>query len=306
MLDLNALSLPDLFRTLTADGLFGRTLEIARQEDLGGAGDITSGSIIPPDAAAAASLGVRRPGVIAGLAALPMLLDVFGLSLRATIERPDGSRCAAGDVIARLEGPLRGLLAVERTLLNLIGRLSGIATLTDAYVQQVRGTGAVVCDTRKTTPGLRGVEKYAVRCGGGTLHRIGLYDAVLYKDNHLARIPPVALTQAIDSAARAVREAASPRFVEVEVDSLAQLDAVLACEEGLVDMILLDNMEPAQLREAVVRRDRSRRRVLLEASGGVSLTTVGAMAATGVDRISVGAITHSAPALDVGLDIEPP
>lgn len=305
VLDLNALPLPDLFHALTVDGLFRRTLEIARSEDLGAAGDITTDSIIPEDAIVSATLGARRPGVVAGLAAIPLLLDVFGCTAAATIRRPDGSRCQAGDVLARLEGPLRGILAIERTLLNLIGRLSGVATITDAHVQQVRGTGAVVCDTRKTTPGLRGVEKYAVRCGGGTLHRIGLYDAALYKDNHLAHVPTVGLTQAINRAVRAVRASASPRFVEVEVDSLAQLEAVLACEEGLVDVILLDNMPLQMLREAVEKRNQSGRRVLLEASGGVSLGAIRAIAESGVERVSVGAITHSAPALDVGLDIEP-
>jgi nicotinate-nucleotide pyrophosphorylase (carboxylating) len=206
-----------------------------------------------------------------------------------------------GWTIAIVEGPMRALLAMERTALNFLQRLSGIATLTAQFVAEVEGTKAVILDTRKTTPGWRALEKYAVRCGGGTNHRIGLYDAVLIKDNHLAW-----LADGGDPIGRAVEAARAgapkgTKFIEVEVDTLEQLDRAL---EVKPDIILVDNLGPEKLAEAVRRRNERAPGILLEASGGVNLSTVRALAETGVDRISVGALTHSAPALDIGLDFD--
>ncbi|MEC8560489.1 MAG: nicotinate-nucleotide diphosphorylase (carboxylating), partial [Planctomycetota bacterium] len=182
-------------------------------------------------------------------------------------------------------------------------RLSGVATRTAEHVQAVSGTGVLVCDTRKTTPGLRNLEKYAVRCGGGHLHRIGLFDAMLVKDNHVGDLDPDRMAARVAEAAGAVRDASEVRFVEVEVDDLEQLDALLALPEGVVDIILLDNMPPEFLAQAVRRRDRKAPHVRLEASGGIGLDRLPAIAASGVDRVSVGGLTHSAVQLDFGLDL---
>ena len=201
-----------------------------------------------------------------------------------------------------IRGPLSAILPVERTLLNLLGRASGVATATSRFVDAVAGTGAQIVDTRKTTPGLRTIEKYAVRCVGGRLHRIGLHDAVLIKDNHLAGLGDH-FAEAVESAAMACREQMRPRFIEIEVDDLEQFEAVLDLPSGTVDIVLLDNMDLAGIRQAVARRDQRRRALLLEASGGVTMDSVRGIAETGVDRIAVGAITHSAVQIDFGLDI---
>jgi nicotinate-nucleotide pyrophosphorylase (carboxylating) len=217
----------------------------------------------------------------------------------------DGDRLERGSVIARLDGPMRSLLAIERAALNFLQHLSGIATLTAQYVAAVAGTRARIYDTRKTTPGWRALEKYAVRCGGGFNHRFGLHDAVLIKDNHLAwlRMDASSGTRDPISAAVAAARAFAPSgtIVEIEVDSLEELAQALA---SLPDVILLDNLAPDLVAEAVRRRDAVAPRVELEASGGVNLASVQALAQTGVDRISVGALTHSAPALDLAMDFE--
>jgi nicotinate-nucleotide pyrophosphorylase (carboxylating) len=301
--DLNALALPELFAALTAGNALPRLLELARDEDLAGRGDVTSMSIIDVDRRGAADVVAREAGVVAGLAAVDAVLEVFDATAAFEATEEDGATCAAGARLGRLEGDLRAVLAVERTLLNLLGRLGGIATLTRRYVDAVADARAVICDTRKTTPGLRGLEKYAVRCGGGTLHRVGLHDAALYKDNHLAHLPDDALAASIRDAAARARAGGGLRFVEVEVDTLGQLRALLELDPACVDIVLLDNMETDRLAEAVALRDAHRPALQLEASGGVTLETVAAIAATGVDRISVGALTHSAMALDIGLDI---
>jgi nicotinate-nucleotide pyrophosphorylase (carboxylating) len=208
-------------------------------------------------------------------------------------------------VVGQLAGPLRSLLAIERTALNFLQHLSGIATLTATYVSAVQGTRAAIYDTRKTTPGWRFLEKYAVRCGGGINHRFGLYDAVLIKDNHLAWIKDAAGLQARDPFATAIasaRKSARPgTTIEIEVDSLGQLELALAAEP---DIVLLDNFTPEHVAQAVRLRDTTAPQIKLEASGGVNLASVRALAETGVDRISVGALTHSAPALDLALDYE--
>ena len=216
----------------------------------------------------------------------------------------DGDSVEAGTVLAFIAGPMRELLAMERTALNFLQRLSGVATLTARFVQAVRGTNAVILDTRKTTPGWRALEKYAVRCGGGRNHRSGLFDAVLIKDNHLAWIESHDQADPIGAAISAARAGApAGTVIEVEVDTLDQLDRALECRP---DIILVDNIGPHGLAEAVRRRDERAPGVKLEASGGVSLATVADLARTGVDRISVGALTHSAPALDIGLDFDRP
>ncbi|UCD76623.1 MAG: carboxylating nicotinate-nucleotide diphosphorylase [Phycisphaerales bacterium] len=306
MIDLNSLSLPDLYVELTKDGSLGRLLDLARAEDLAAQGDVTTESIARAAAtptAAEAVLVARQEGAIAGLTTLPEVIAAFEADVSFKIIAEDGRLCTPDQILGRLHGPLSAILPLERTLLNLLGRLSGVATLTRQYVDAAAGTKAVVCETRKTTPGLRGVEKYAVRCGGGTLHRLGLHDAALYKDNHLAHVPPENLQAELAEAIRFARSQHDLRFVQVEVDTLDQLERVLAIERGLVDMVLLDNMPPEELCQAVEIRNRKAPAVLLEASGGVTLLAVRAIAETGIDRISVGALTHSAQCLDIGLDI---
>lgn len=308
MTDLNAMSLPRLYEHLCQGGLVRRVLELARDEDLGGAGDVTSELSVPLGARAEAGIVAREAGVAAGLASVPELLDVFGCSLAFERRVEDGERLVPGAVLGTLGGSLREILAVERTLLNMVGRLSGIATRTAEFVAAL-GTGvrAKIYDTRKTTPGLRVLEKYAVRCGGGMSHRLGLYDAVMMKDNHIAGVGLERLAEVVGEAARrakARRGAGAPAFFEVEVDSLAQLERVLSVEPGLVDIVLLDNMAAGEMREAVAMRDGAGSGAQLEASGGVRLGTVRAIAETGVERISVGSLTHGASSLDVALDIK--
>jgi nicotinate-nucleotide pyrophosphorylase (carboxylating) len=277
-----------------------RLMDLAVAEDFGPLGDLTGRAIIPADASASARFVARTEGAVAGLPVVGLLTDRLGLGKGWRPAVADGDEVAPGALLATLAGSARDILAVERTALNFLQRLSGIATLTARFVAAVAGTKAVILDTRKTTPGWRALEKYAVRCGGGRNHRSGLYDAVLVKDNHLAW-----LAREDDPIGRAIAasRAGTPEgtVVEVEVDTLDQLDRALACA---ADIVLVDNLGPGPLAEAVRRRDAVAPRVLLEASGGVSLETVGALARSGVDRISVGALTHSAPALDIGLDFE--
>lgn len=287
--------------------LIGRMLE----EDLGTEGDCTSLALIPEDAPGHAGVVVREPGIVAGLKAAEIVFAEVDPALKWHTEVEDGTVVEAGCVVARVEGPAQKLLTAERPALNLIGRMSGIATLTRRYVDAVSGTRARVYDTRKTTPGLRRLEKYAVRCGGGCNHRQGLYEAILIKDNHLALgaqsdtgRPRFSPAEAVEEARRFFArrrspEAADASIVEIEVDTLEQLNAVLPVNP---DIVLLDNMGPDLLREAIARRDSAAPDVQLEASGGVNLDTVRAIAESGVDRISVGALTHSAVVLDVALD----
>jgi len=263
----------------------------ALQEDLGLAGDITSAATIPAGQSSEASIVAREDGVVAGLALARAAFHALDPHIVLTAQAADGQHAEAGTALAHISGNTRAILGAERVALNFLGRMSGIATLTAQYVAAVAGTRAKITCTRKTTPGLRALEKYAVRAGGGVNHRFGLFDGILIKDNHVAAAGGVAaaVEQARAAAGHMVR-------IEVEVDTLAQLDEALA--QG-ADIILLDNMSGDALREAV---SRARGRAVLEASGGVSLETVGAIAATGVDLISVGALTHSVRCLDVGLD----
>lgn len=265
----------------------------ALEEDLGRAGDITTQAIIPAKASATAVIAAREDGVVAGL---PLAHEAFRLlDSNATFEPcvADGDRIAGGEIIARIAGPARAVLSAERVALNYLGRLSGVATLTSRFAERIAHTKAKVCDTRKTTPGLRVFEKYAVRCGGGVNHRFGLDDAVLIKDNHIA------IAGGIATALRAAKAHVGHLVkIEIEVDTLAQLREVL--DEG-ADAVLLDNMSISQLREAVAL---IAGRLPCEASGGVTLETIAQIAETGVDLISVGALTHSARTLDLGLDID--
>ncbi|QEH36103.1 Nicotinate-nucleotide pyrophosphorylase [carboxylating] [Aquisphaera giovannonii] len=285
-----------------AEALIG----LALREDLGEAGDITSAATIPEDAAGTARFVARAPGVLAGMPVAALLAGRFRLGEGWRPRMADGQRLRPGDLIAEVSGPVRSILAFERTALNFLQRLGGVATLTARFVDAVAGTRARVLDTRKTTPGWRALEKYAVRCGGGENHRMGLHDAILIKDNHLAWLgaradrPGGAIAAAV-ARARAFRPA--PAFVEVEVDSLEQLDEALRSRP---DIILVDNLGAGALAEAVRRRDAAAPGVELEASGGINLETIRALAESGVDRISVGALTHSAPALDVALDLDMP
>jgi nicotinate-nucleotide pyrophosphorylase (carboxylating) len=280
-------------------------IAMALTEDLGEVGDITSTATIPGQAVGAARLVARSSGVLAGLPVVERLVADFELSKHWKPHRADGDPLEPGSLIARLAGPMRSLLAWERTALNFLQQLSGIATLTARYVGAVAGTRAAIYDTRKTTPGWRALEKYAVRCGGGFNHRFGLYDAVLIKDNHLAWLQMVAGPAARDPLAVAVAAARANTplgtTIEIEVDSLEQLDRVLGCAP---DLILVDNFGPERLAEAVRRRNALAPSIPLEASGGINLASVSLMAQTGVERISVGALTHSAPALDIALDFE--
>jgi nicotinate-nucleotide pyrophosphorylase (carboxylating) len=272
------------------------TIRRGLQEDLRYGPDVTTSATVPAGAVATASMVPREPGVIAGLdVALLVLDEVLGADAYRVLDRvEDGARLQPGESLLTVQAETRGLLTAERTMLNLICHLSGVATTTAAWVEAVRGTKAKVRDTRKTLPGLRTLQKYAVRVGGGVNHRLGLGDAALIKDNH------VAAAGSVVEALRAVREAAPDLPCEVEVDSLEQLDAVLPEKP---ELILLDNFPVWQTQMAVQRRDARAPAVLLESSGGLSLENAATYAATGVDYLAVGALTHSVRALDIGLDM---
>jgi nicotinate-nucleotide pyrophosphorylase (carboxylating) len=275
------------------DEALARVIASALAEDLGDVGDVTTTSIVPPGTPMTGVIRSREAGRIAGVDAVRHVLSRLPEPASATIVAVDGTDVGAGGTVALLTGSARTLLSGERVILNLLGRLSGIATATAAVVRAVEGTGVVVKDTRKTTPGLRLLEKYAVACGGGMNHRSGLYDAVLIKDNHIG------VAGSITAAVSRVRANLGKRFpIQVEVDTLVQLDEALACG---VTSVLLDNMAPEQLQRAVERVDRG---CHLEASGGITLANVRAVAETGVDSISLGWLTHSARSLDLGLDID--
>jgi nicotinate-nucleotide pyrophosphorylase (carboxylating) len=288
-----------------------RLIRLAVAEDLGRTYDWTTVSLAPEGSQGSADVVVRKAGVVSGLLASASVLEEMNAQVQWQPLASDGARVSAGTVVAKLSGSARDLLTCERTLLNFLGRLSGIATLTRQFVDSVAGTKARIYDTRKTTPGWRRLEKYAVRCGGGHNHRTGLFDAVLIKDNHLAlgrqsgsgtHYTPA---QAVEKSRQFVRETLTGQeegeamIIEVEVDSLDQLRQVLPARP---DIVLLDNMTPDQLRQAVAIRGQLGSAAEFEASGGVNLQTIRAIAESGVERISIGALTHSAPALDVGLD----
>lgn len=274
--------------------LVDRAVRAALAEDLGLTGDVTTNATVAAEARAEALIVARKPGVISGLQLAEAAFRALDPSVSFHATKHDGEDAGAGNTVARISGNARAVLTAERVALNFMGRMSGIATLTQNFVAAIAGTAAHIVDTRKTTPGLRAFEKYAVRCGGGHNHRAGLFDAVLIKDNHIVAAGGIA--PAIEGARATAGHMVK---IEVEVDTLAQLEDVLRYN---VDAVLLDNMSPAQLAEAVRI---VAKRCLTEASGGVTLDTVRAIAETGVDLISIGALTHSAPVFDLGLDFLP-
>ncbi|QFT33601.1 putative nicotinate-nucleotide pyrophosphorylase [carboxylating] [Labrenzia sp. THAF82] len=281
-------TLPELPRLMIDEAVKSALLE-----DWGRAGDVTSQATLPSTATARAVIAARKPGVLAGAGCAESAFRQTDTRLQFDLARNDGDRLAPGDIVAHIEGPARALLAAERVALNFLGHLSGIATATSLFADQIAHTKADIVCTRKTTPGLRAFEKYAVKCGGGANHRFGLDDAVLIKDNHIAVAGGV--TNAIEAAKAFAGHLVK---IEVEVDTLAQLEEALAAAP---DVVMLDNMPPETLEKAV---GIANGKVLLEASGGIELDTVRAVAESGVDLISSGWITHSAPVLDLGLDIE--
>lgn len=283
-------------RTLTGPDLddLRRVVATALDEDLRYGPDATTAATVPADAVAVGSFAARQPGVLAGLPVALAVLDTVVGDYEVLARRADGDRLAAGDAALVVRAPVRSLLTAERTALNLLCHLSGVATATAAWVDAVVGTNARIRDTRKTLPGLRLLEKYAVRCGGGFNHRLGLGDAILIKDNH------VAAAGSVGAALQAARAHAPDLPCEVEVDSLDQLDEVLALG---AELVLLDNFDVERTREAVKRR--GTRPTGLESSGGLQLANARAYAETGVDYLSVGALTHSVTALDLGLDLAP-
>src|SRR5882724_11952221 len=287
-------------RSLLCPDAFLSPLEIdaavtrALAEDLGRAGDVTSTATIPEDTRARAVVAARKAGVISGLPLVAATFRKLAPDIEVAAKARDGDAVAAKTALMTVTGPARAVLAAERVALNYLGHLSGVATATHEFVRRVAGSGLRICCTRKTSPGLRALEKYAVRCGGGFNHRFGLDDAILIKDNHIAvagGVRPV-LERARSYVGHLVK-------IEIEVDTLAQLREVL--DTGLADVVLLDNMEIATLTEAVRI---TQGRVVLEASGGVTLDSIAEIASTGVDYVSSGTLTHSAPNFDVAIDIE--
>mmetsp|Transcript_59585 Transcript_59585/g.140979 ORF Transcript_59585/g.140979 Transcript_59585/m.140979 type:complete len:325 (+) Transcript_59585:48-1022(+) len=310
----NELSLPDLYAELASTGLVTRLLELARDEDLGlngDPGDLTCAVMLEEAQELEARIMSRAELVTSGLATLPEALKLFAPNVTISGVVPDGTKVPKGTPLATFKGPSSEMLRLERPVLNLVGRLSGIATRTAIFHEAMVAAAGADCrakllDTRKTTPGLRVLEKYAVRCGGGFCHRLGLHDAVLIKDNHLAGLTPEQVAARVGEAAQRAAgmraKGVAIKFFEVEVDTLEQLDALLTLPAGAIDFVLLDNMPPDVLAQAVAKRDASGLPILLEASGGVSLESIGAIAKSGVDRVSVGGLTHQAVSIDIGLD----
>lgn len=294
---------------------FKELIQLARREDLGGGDggdDVTSRLLIAEDAIGVGTLVQRGVGIVCGLPIVEHVCRAYDERLRVEMipgfhmEIIEGRfNDASRTPLVRIRGPMRALLSAERVILNFLQHLSGVATNTNRFVRRCEGTIARIYDTRKTLPGYRALEKYAVRAGGGENHRMGLYDGLLVKDNHLAEVPLRQIAPFLGEVVARCRAESQDRLVEVEVDSLDQLREVLNVDG--VDVILLDNMDCPRMEQAVQMRNESasRKRVQLEASGGVTIETVRRIALTGVERIAVGAITHSSPALDIGLDIEP-
>lgn len=283
-------------------------IDKALAEDFGSAGDLTSQALIPPDAFGEAKFVARSSGIVCGIGVCAMIIAKHGAEATFRTYHRDGEFLKGGEILASIHGPARTILGLERTCLNFLGHLSGISTLTHQFVEAVAGTSCSILDTRKTLPGWRRLAKFAVRCGGGQNHRMGLFDAILIKDNHLAQCGAsdaggrLRIEQAIDAARQWLQHngpATHPATIEVEVTSVDQFRRALGARP---DMLLLDNMELSSLRQCVAIRNEQALEILLEASGGVTLATVSEIAQTGVDRISIGALTHSAPNLDIALD----
>ncbi len=277
-----------------------RLIDLALAEDLAGIGDLTCNALIGERDQAEVLVVARETGIVAGLPIGELVFAKVDPLVGWVPEVKDGTLVEPGQIVARAAGPLAGILIGERTTLNFVGHLSGIASLTHEFVEAARGTAATILDTRKTLPGWRSLAKYAVRAGGGTNHRMGLFDGVLVKDNHIAAWSRQVGNSRLADAVRQARGASPTKVsVEFEVDTIEQLRDVL---EGRPDIVLLDNMNPDQLREAVRLRNEIAPTVLLEASGGITLQTIRAIAETGVERISIGALTHSARCFDLGFD----
>ena len=278
-------------------------IQLALREDLLDVGDITTQALVGETERGTVQVVVRQPGVLCGMSIAQRVFEVVDPRVQFRLMIPDGTAVQRGDVAGEISGPVRSLLTGERTALNFLTHLSGIATLTRTYADAVAGTRAKVYDTRKTHPGWRLLEKYAVLCGGGANHRIGLFDMVLIKDNHLAGWRAADPSRTLADAVRTARTKVPPGTpVEIEIDRVEQLPDVLT---GEPDIVLLDNMSFEQMRECVELRNQLAPRVQLEASGGVNLQTIGEIARTGVERISAGALTHSAVALDLAFDWKP-
>jgi len=296
--------------TLSLDRYIGQAqlrdlVECAKAEDMGPDGlDLTSDCLIPKEQPCHAVIRARQSGCLSGVSLLSTIANVYDNAITLRCIAQDGQAIDSDAEVAQIEGSLHSILAMERVALNFLCHLSGIATTTACYVAAVTAYNTKIYDTRKTLPGLRALEKYAVVCGGGHNHRSGLHDAVLIKDNHIAHLTTQDLPKAIRRACSQARSSTpSPRFVEMEVDTLEQLQCVLEIATGLIDVILLDNMSPDQLRQAVAIRNRVAATIQLEASGRITLSTVAQIAATGVNRIAIGQITHSAASLDLAMDI---
>jgi nicotinate-nucleotide pyrophosphorylase (carboxylating) len=279
-------------------------IKLAHDEDLG-RGDITSQAMAAGNQTHKAKIIFRQKATICGLVLLEDILKCYDAKLIAKTYLSDGSKAAGGQSVAEITGPLSTLLAGERVILNFLQRLSGIATTTAQYVEAAANPDVKICDTRKTTPGWRELEKYAVRCGGGHNHRRGLYDAALIKDNHLAALKGKNLADGLETMiTKLLQNKPKPDFIEVEVDSLEQLQTVLFIDG--IDIILLDNMTSRQMAEAVqIRQKSGQTNILLEASGNITLKNIAEVAAAGVDRISVGALTHSANSIDIAMELLP-
>lgn len=278
----------------------GTTLaRMSLNEDLRDVGDVTCLSTISAELQATVQIVARESGVVSGLPLIPIVFRELGSDVTTVVAVQDGDQIHRGTVLASLTGPVRALLTGERTILNFMTHLSGIASRTALFVDAISGTRASILDTRKTLPGYRALQKYAVRCGGGNNHRMGLYDGVLIKDNHLAARGDSACASAVADARRFMIASGRNTSIEIEVDTLEQL---LDALKEKPEIVLLDNMSPNQLREAVALRDQHGPSTSLEASGGITLQTVRSVAETGVERISIGGLTHSSPALDLGFD----
>ena len=283
-----------LYKAMLSPLIIEDIVKAALKEDLGHGFDITSNLLIPAGAQAKGVLKARQDGRLAGIIVALSTFSLSDIDFDMSVMAEDGDDLKSGDVIAEIIGPARSLLTAERVALNFLSHMSGVASLTAQYVEQVKDTGCEICDTRKTLPGLRLFQKYAVEIGGGANHRFGLDDAILIKDNHIAVAGGV--SQALDQAHML---AGHTRKIEIEVDTLDQLEEVLA--NGKADIVMLDNFGLKDLKKGV---EMAKGQITTEASGGVSLETVGKIAETGVDYISIGALTHSAPAMDIALDIK--
>lgn len=273
-------------------------VDLAIREDIG-SGDITTQSVNMPEENFMGVFTSREVGVLAGIDLLPFILKKISPTSKTKLLLKDGAKLKRGSKIAIIKGPTSGVLLAERIILNFLQRLSGIATITNQFVSKVEGSKAKILDTRKTTPGWRILEKYAVLCGGGENHRMGLYDMVMIKDNHISSLSHTSTTPIREAVSRARNAVGNSKKILVEVDNLIQMAEALSISP---DIILLDNMDIQNLKKAVQLRNKTMPKILLEASGGVNLKTVQKIAKTGVDRISIGALTHSVKALDIGLD----